>query len=148
MIFDLTYMKFAHLMSLHSKAVRAQVGAVIITKTGVLIPSYNGTARLTVNVCEDENGVTKIEVIHAELNCIIKAAAEGISIIGSTIYTTMSPCKHCAALIIQSGIIRVVYDTLYRDNTSIKYLLDSGINVDQIEKNISILRTISVGQSD
>lgn len=134
MNFDKTYMDFAYSVAKHSKAKRAKVGAVIVTSNGILLPGYNGTARLTNNECEDENGKTKNEVIHAELNCIIKAAKEGISIENSTIYITMNPCLHCAALMIQSGISNIIYDTLYRDTSSINYLINSGINIRQINE--------------
>lgn len=134
MKFDQTYMDFAYSVAKHSKAIRAKVGAVIVTSNGILLPGYNGTATLTDNICEDENGKTKIEVIHAELNCIIKAAKEGICVKGATIYITMSPCMHCAALMIQSGISNIIYDTAYRDTSSLDYLINSGINVRQMKE--------------
>ena len=120
----------AFLMAKNSKAVRAKVGAVLVTSSGVIMPSYNGTAAGTNNTCEDESGFTKIEVIHAELNCLIKAAREGVSVQGATVYVTMSPCRHCAALMIQSGIKRVVYSQQYRDASGIEYLVDNGVEVD------------------
>lgn len=127
---DDVYMGTAILYSKKSKAKRAQVGAVLVTKTGIILPGINGTASGTSNTCEDENGLTKIEVIHAELNCLIKAAKEGVSVQDATVYVTMSPCRHCAALMIQSGIKRVVYSNQYRDATGIEYLLDNGIEVE------------------
>ena len=123
------YMGTAFLFARKSKAVRAQVGAVLVTKSGVILPGVNGTAAGTDNACEDEFGKTKIETIHAELNCLIKAAKEGVSVQGATVYVTMSPCRHCAALMIQSGIKEVVYAKQYRDNTGIQYLLDNGVDV-------------------
>lgn len=77
---DDVYMGTAFLYARKSKAVRAQVGAVLVTETGILLPGINGTAAGTDNRCEDENGLTKIETIHAELNCLIKAAKEGVSV--------------------------------------------------------------------
>lgn len=46
-------------------------------------------------------------VIHAEVNAILFADREKLK--GSTIYITRPPCAFCAALIIQSGISRVVF---------------------------------------
>ena len=77
---DDVYMGTAFLYARKSKAVRAQVGAVLVTETGILLPGINDTAAGTDNRCEDENGLTKIETIHAELNCLIKAAKEGVSV--------------------------------------------------------------------
>jgi dCMP deaminase len=127
---DDVYMGTAFLYARKSKAVRAQVGAVLVTETGILLPGINGTAAGTDNRCEDENGLTKIETIHAELNCLIKAAKEGVSVHGATVYVTMSPCRHCAALMIQSGIKRVVYSEQYRDASGIEYLINNGVEVD------------------
>lgn len=127
---DDVYMGTAFLHARKSKAVRAQVGAVLVTENGVLMAAYNGTAKGADNVCEDVNGFTKIEVIHAELNAILHAAREGVSVKGATVYVTMSPCRHCAALMIQSGIKRVVYSEQYRDVTGIEYLIKNGVEVD------------------
>ena len=77
--------------------------------------------------------ITKVETIHAELNVILKAAREGVSIIGSTIYTTLSPCVHCAAMLIAAGVRRVVYLNTYRITTGIDILKQSGIIVDKLE---------------
>ena len=78
------------------------------------------------NCCEDEiDGklVSKSEVLHAESNCILKAAKMGLSTDGTTMYLTLSPCKDCAKLILQSGVKRVVYlDLFYRDNGSVEFL--------------------------
>ena len=134
--FDDVYMGTALLHAKRSKAIRAKVGAVLVTKTGIIIPGYNGTPSGTSNECEvrvfDRVAsstvlVTKPEVIHAELNCTIKAAREGVSVEGSTIYVTLSPCISCAALLLQAGISRLVYKDEYRDNSGIEYLQKYGI---------------------
>jgi dCMP deaminase len=128
-------MAFAKLLAQHSKAERKQVGAVIVTSNGVVLTGYNGTPSGTENSCEDSNGITKIEVLHAELNCILKAAKEGVSVIGSSLYVTLSPCKQCSAMIIQSGIKRVVYLEDYRDVSGIEYLRQHGIDVSKLYLN-------------
>jgi dCMP deaminase len=68
------------------------------------------------------------------LNCILKAAKEGVSIFGSTVYVTLSPCKHCAALMIQSGIKRVVYMEEYKDPSGIEYMSQHGILVGRYQE--------------
>ena len=52
---------------------------------------------------------------------------EGVSVEGSTIYVTLSPCISCAALLLQAGISRLVYKDEYRDNSGIEYLQKYGI---------------------
>lgn len=76
--------------------------------------------------------VTSQFTLHAEENVICYAARRGIAIEGCTLYTTVSPCRGCSKLIVQSGIKRVVYRDTYRDNTGINFLRDDlGIQVDE-----------------
>jgi len=135
---DETYMGTALLHARLSKAKRAQVGAVLVTSQGVTLTGYNGTPRGLPNECEDtywdaNHGdylVTKPEVIHAELNCILKAAREGVSCIGATMYVTLSPCVPCAAMMIQADVKRLVYKDLYRDQGGTDLLQRAGILVE------------------
>ena len=76
---------------------------------------------------------TKDSVVHAEANAITFAAKEGLSLSGSTLYVTLSPCMNCANLIIQSGIKRVVFSEEYRVNKSLSYLKENGVIVEHIE---------------
>lgn len=117
-----------------SKAVRAKVGAVLVTSHGVTLTGFNGTPKGLDNTCEvlkpqpfphQPALETKPEVIHAELNCIMKAAREGVSCIDSTVYVTLSPCVQCAAMMIQAGVRRVVYKEPYRDMSGILLLKNS-----------------------
>lgn len=124
---DQICIQMAREMSTISKANRKKVGAVLLTKNGVILPGVNGQPAGWDNACEDENGNTKTTVIHAETNCILKAAKEGVSIIGATIYVTLSPCNTCSAMLAQSGIARIVYDEEYRDPSGIHLLLENGI---------------------
>lgn len=135
---DETYMGTALLHARLSKAKRAQVGAVLVTSQGVTLTGYNGTPVGLSNECEvfktvHDSGpvyVTKPEVIHAELNCILKAAREGVSCIGATMYVTLSPCVPCAAMMIQAGVKRLVYKDSYRDQGGTDLLQRAGIVVE------------------
>ena len=138
---DETYMGTAMLHARLSKAKRAQVGAVLVTSQGVTLTGYNGTPRGLPNECEtvvktslpylfEDTLVTKREVIHAELNCILKAAREGVSCIDATMYVTLSPCVPCAAMMIQAGVKRLVYKNVYRDQGGTELLQSAGIVVE------------------
>ena len=85
------------------------------------------------NICEDENGLTKPYVLHAEANAITKVARSNNSSNGATLYVTASPCLECAKLIIQSGIKRVVFNELYRITDGIDLLTRAGIECKHIE---------------
>ena len=136
---DETYMGTAMLHARLSKAKRAQVGAVLVTSQGVTLTGYNGTPRGLSNECEELKAqsfphqpalVTKPEVIHAELNCILKAAREGVSCIGATMYVTLSPCVPCAAMMIQAGVKRLVYKDTYRIQDGTDLLQRAGVVVE------------------
>ena len=114
--FDTTFLKVAEVIAERSKSTRLKVGAVLVKDKRIISTGYNGLVSGVVpDVLEDENGVTKKEVIHAELNCIISCARNGVSCEGATLYLTHSPCEACAALIAQSGIKKVIFKEYYRD---------------------------------
>lgn len=142
---DETYMGTALLHARLSKARRAQVGAVLVTSHGVTLTGYNGTPTGRSNDCEvlvktslpylfEDTLVTKPEVIHAELNCIMKAAREGVSCIGATVYVTLSPCIQCSAMLVQAGVKRVVYKQQYRDDSGVELLKSCGILVQSYDE--------------
>jgi dCMP deaminase len=112
---------------------RKQVAALLV-KNGVIISDgYNGTPSGFPNACENESGETHWYVLHAEANAILKVAKSTNNAHGSTLYITLSPCKDCCKLILQSGITRMVYLNAYKDTTAIDFLRNSGVEVVQRE---------------
>jgi len=129
--FDLHYLEMARIWSQNSYCERRKVGALMVKDRMIISDGYNGTPRGFENVCEDEEGHTKSYVVHAEANAITKVARSNNSSEGATIYITASPCIECAKLIIQSGIVRVVYSDDYRLQEGIELLKRAGIQVDK-----------------
>jgi dCMP deaminase len=122
-----------------SRGIRAKVGAAIVTSNGIIIPGVNGLPKSLGNVLEDNiDGVlvTKPNVIHAEQACINKAAKEGVSLDGATLYSTLSPCQHCASNMLAVGILRVVYGDAYRDTQGLDDLINGGVVVEQHKVNL------------
>lgn len=124
----------AKLAAARSTGVRLKVGAAVADSMGNLIATgYNGSIRGGDNCLEykviagadDHSGpdteydsydgrnwyklVTKDSTLHAEQNLIAHAACRGISINGSTVFVTHSPCWKCVPLMIQAGVGEVVY---------------------------------------
>lgn len=130
--FDEKYMSMASIWAQNSYCKRRQVGALLVKDRMIISDGYNGTPSGFENVCEDENGVTKPYVLHAEANAISKVAKSGNSSAGATLYVTASPCMECAKLIIQAGIRRVVYRDEYRITDGIDLLRRAGIEVEQV----------------
>lgn len=108
---------------------RKKVGALIVKDRMIISDGYNGTPSGFENNCEDENGKTNWFVLHAEANAILKIASSTQSCKGATLYITMSPCKECSKLILQSGIQKVVYMSSYSDDSGLEFLKNAGIEI-------------------
>ena len=131
--FDDKYLQMAAVWAKNSYCKRRQVGALLVKDKMIISDGYNGTPSGFENVCEDENGVTKPYVLHAEANAISKVAKPGNSSAGATLYITASPCIECAKLIIQAGITRVVYKDEYRLLDGVELLRRAGIEVEKVD---------------
>jgi dCMP deaminase len=77
---------------------------------------------------------TKPEVLHAEMNALMKLAKSNESGLGASMFITHAPCLDCAKLIYQSGIGSVLYRNAYRDTSGITFLEKSGVTVTQIKE--------------
>jgi dCMP deaminase len=124
------YMDLADRISVESKCLRLNVGAVIVKDKNIIAFGWNGTISGFPNECECD-GVTKAEVVHAEANAIFKAARSTESTEGATLFCTHSCCIECAKMIIQSGITEFIYRTQYRDHAGLLLLERAGIKVTQ-----------------
>ena len=131
--FDSRYIEMAEVWAKNSYCKRRQVGALIVKDRMIISDGYNGTPSGFENICEDENGVTKPYVLHAEANAITKVAKSGNSSQGATLYVTASPCLECSKLIIQSGIERVVYKDEYRLTDGVDLLRRAGVEVEKVD---------------
>ena len=130
--FDLRYIQMARIWAKNSYCKRRQVGALLVKNKMIKSDGYNGTPSGFENDCEDENDKSRAYVLHAEANAITKVAKSNNSSEGSTLYITDSPCMDCAKLIIQAGIVRVVYGDEYRITDGIKLLEKAGIEIIKI----------------
>ncbi len=127
--FDIAYLKMATEWANLSYCKRKKVGALIVKDRMIISDGYNGTPSGFENNCEDESGKTNWFVLHAEANAILKIASSTQSCKGATLYITMSPCKECSKLILQSGITKVVYMTGYSDDSGLGFLKNAGIEI-------------------
>ncbi|MEF9989552.1 MAG: dCMP deaminase family protein [Christensenellaceae bacterium] len=119
------------------------VGAIIVKNKRIVTTGYNGAPAGLVSCKErgeclrNNMGIASGErqelcyAIHAEQNAIIQAAKLGIAIDGATIYCTHQPCAICAKMIVNAGIIRVVYMYPYPDDFAKQIFNDSEIQIEQ-----------------
>jgi dCMP deaminase len=146
------YMKTAEVFAELSHARRLHVGAIVVKDDRIISIGYNGMPAGWDNNCEYEVIVyeqlyqeeikaintgelkTRPEVLHAETNAIAKLAKSTESGLGASMFITHAPCLDCAKLIYQSGITSVYYRDAYRDDSGVKFLNNSGINVTQTKE--------------
>lgn len=127
--YDKAYLRMAREWGLLSHCNRKKVGALIVKDRMIISDGYNGTPSGFENCCEDEEGVTKWYVLHAEANAILKVASSTQSCRGATLYLTLSPCRECSKLIHQAGITRLVYMKNYKDGTGLDFLRKANVEI-------------------
>ena len=131
---DAYFMGIAKVVAMRSNCMKRKVAAIIVKDKRIISTGYNGTPRGAKNCNEGgcprcnnmaESGTALDECLccHGEENAITQAAYHGISLKGSTLYTTFSPCLQCSKMIINSGICEVVYNQEYPMNERAQALL-------------------------
>ena len=129
------YMDIAERISQMSYAKRLQVGSVIVKENTILSYGWNGMPTNWENTCEveleDGSLRTKPEVLHSEMNALMKVAQSTESTKDAVLFCTHSPCIDCAKAIYQSGISTVYYKETYRSEDGLNFLRKGGINVHQ-----------------
>jgi len=138
---DEYFMGIARLVSTRSTCLRRQVGAVIVRDRRILTTGYNGPPRGiahcdVVGCLREQMGVPSgqrldiCRALHAEQNAIIQAALHGVSTEGAMIYVTHQPCFTCAKMIINAGIVRVVYGEGYPDELARQVLEEARVELE------------------
>lgn len=129
---DQMFMQMARVASLRSTCHRLNVGAILVFDNNVVSHGYNGPAsgkpHCKGNACELTATGGCARAIHAEVNAITRLNNDLIEE-DKTLYVTHSPCPKCAELIPSAFIKRVIYETPYRDTSSLDYLVSQGIEV-------------------
>ncbi len=148
---DEYFLKIASVVAERSTCRRHHVGAVAVKDKHILATGYNGAPAgakdcLEIGCLRDELGIpsgTRHEIcrgIHAEQNVIIQASLHGVSIEGSTIYCTHSPCVLCAKMLVNAKIKRLVSFGSYNDSTFVDLFREAGIEVEIKERPSSQIK--------
>jgi dCMP deaminase len=117
-----------HAVSERSTCNRLNVGAIIARQGRMITSGYNGPpSGLPHCVHAAMDGTPCHDAVHAEANAIAFAARYGSSTEGAELFVTHSPCVSCAQLIVQAGIVRVVYSQEYRSLDGLDLLEKAGI---------------------
>lgn len=124
--YDEYFMKMAHVVSKRSTCLRRKVGAILVKERHILSTGYNGAPKGLKHCCEtgclrDDLNIPSGERhelcrgLHAEQNAIIQAAVFGVSIKGSILYCTNTPCVVCVKMLINAGVTEIIYAGEYPD---------------------------------
>jgi len=138
---DEYFLKIASVVAERSTCRRHHIGAVAVRDKHILATGYNGAPSgfkdcLELGCLRDELNIPSGERqeicrgIHAEQNVIIQATLHGVSLEGSTIYATHTPCILCAKMLVNAKIRRFVSFGKYSDNSFIDLFKEAGIEVD------------------
>jgi len=132
---DVYFMGIAFAVAQRSTCDRAHVGAIIVKEKRILTTGYNG-APTGLPHCDDVGHLMVdghcVRTLHAEQNAIIQAARYGVSVLGGTIYVTHQPCLTCAKMIINAGLVRVVYAGAYPDPYAAGFLQQAHVRLDYL----------------
>lgn len=133
-------MEITRVVSSRSTCLRRQVGALLVRDKCILSSGYNGVPR-GLDHCTDVGCLREqmnipsgqrqelCRGLHAEQNAIVHAAYHGINIAGSTLYVTHQPCITCAKMIINAGVIKVIFGGEYPDPLSVELLNQAGLDM-------------------
>ena len=147
---DEYFLKIASVVAERSTCRRHHVGAVAVRDKHILATGYNGAASglkdcLELGCLRDELGIPSGErheicrAIHAEQNAIIQASLHGVSLEGSTIYATHTPCILCAKMLVNAKIKRYVSFGKYNDDTFVTLFQETNIEIDIKERPSSTI---------
>lgn len=128
---DAMLMAMAGVSSMRSTCLRLQVGAVAARDGRVLSSGYNGAPSRLPHCSPDTCNahLPCVNTVHAEQGLISFSARHGVRLDGATLYVTHCPCAACARLILNTGIIRVVYAVPYRLTDGLELLTTGGVEI-------------------
>jgi dCMP deaminase len=129
----IAHMKVAFEYAKLSTCNRLKVGCIIVKNDSVISIGYNGTPPGWDNCCEDDQGITKPEVLHAEANAIAKLAKGQGDGKNASVFITHAPCIECAKQLASIGVKEVFYSIDYRNTKGIEFLQKCNIPNKKIE---------------
>jgi dCMP deaminase len=137
---DEYFMEITRVVATRSTCMRRQVGCVIVKDKRLLTSGYNG-APSGLSHCSQAGCIRERMAIpsgerqelcrglHGEQNAIVQAALHGVSVAGGTLYCTHQPCITCTKMIVNAGIVRVVFENNYPDALAREIFAEAGIEV-------------------
>ena len=140
-------MDITFLVAGRATCLRRRVGAILVKDRRILATGYNGPPKGIEHCGDRPEGCLRDKLnvpsgerheisraVHAEQNTIIQAAVSGVSIEGSTLYSTNHPCILCTKMLLNAGVVEFVYADGYPDVLSAELIKEAGIIVRQFDR--------------
>lgn len=145
------FMTQAYAQANRSYAKDLKVGAVLVEPLPnnlhrIISDGYNGTEPKAPNNCEDSQGESLPDVIHAERNLFRKLMRSNESGVGSILFVTRSPCINCVELIIDADVAHVVYCEEHINPAPMLRLMELGVKFSKVTKELIISNVESIAQ--
>ncbi len=141
---DEYFLDVAKLVAKRATCLRRSVGAVLVKDKRILATGYNGAPAGLKHCAEVGCLRQKLNIpsgqrhelcraLHAEQNALIQASLYGISVKGSTLYSTCQPCLICAKMLINAGIKGIVIASGYPDKLAADFFKQAGIKIKKVK---------------
>lgn len=142
---DNYFMQITELVKTRSTCLRRQVGAIVVRDRRIVSTGYNGAPSGVAHCAQagclrQQLGIPSGErhelcrAIHAEQNALIQAARYGSVVQGGTVYVTCQPCSLCAKMLINAGIVRIVFKGDYPDELADTMLREAGVELNRFQE--------------
>lgn len=147
--YDEYFMEMSHVVSKRSTCLRRRVGAILVKNKHILSTGYNGAPK-GMHHCSEVGCLRANQHIpsgerhelcrglHAEQNAIIQAAVFGVSIQGSSLYCTNTPCVVCVKMLINAGVQEIIFAGEYSDKLAKDMIKESGIKIKRFKYSLEI----------
>lgn len=138
-------MRIVGVVGARSTCTRRSVGAVAVRDKRILATGYNGAVK-GLDHCTNSRGCLREQLgvpsgerhelcrgVHAEQNLVIQCAIHGVSMHGSTVYASCTPCVICTKLLLNVGVRRIVTSASYPDEFSLAMIREARVELDFVE---------------
>lgn len=130
------FMKITRLVAQRATCLRRQVGALLVKDHRILTTGYNGAPSglrhcLDIGCLREKENVPSgqrhelCRALHAEQNAILQAALHGVSVKEAVLYCTHHPCSLCAKMLVNAGVLKIVYEKGYPDPLASEILVEA-----------------------
>lgn len=146
---DEYFMEVAAAIAKRATCDRGRSGCVIERNNQILATGYVGApaglphcdegGHQLRKVLHEDGSISQhcVRTVHAEQNAICQAAKRGVAIEGATLYCRMTPCRACAMMIINCGIVRVVAERRYHDGAESEEMFRrAGVSLEYVHEDV------------